>query len=177
MAADVIWKDSDDVVHRDSDIVWKNHIPILATIPPAMHKDLIDPYSDGAWLWLCQIIVPGYATIRIARNTEDVSYGGKDYDKFNLGIGEQIFSGDGSIPRITLQVFQDVNRVVEDIVNATEGALGATVKLIRVNEKFLDTPVIALEANYQNLAAQSDTEWVGYTKRKCYPTHSHNASH
>ena len=132
-------------------------------IPPVMHKDLIDPYSGGAWLWLCEIAVPGYATERIARNTEDVLYGGENFDKFNLQIGEQMFSGDGSVPRVTLRVFQDVNRVIEDMVNATEGALGAGVKLIRVCEKYLDTPVAALEADYENLAAESDSEWVTFT--------------
>lgn len=160
--ADVIWTDS-DTYFRDSDVVWTNHLPVYADIPPSMHQDLIDPYSGGAWLWLCQIIVPGYATTRIARNTEDVEYGEKNYDKFNIQIGEQIFSGDGSIPRVTLRVFQDVNRIIEDMVNETEGALGGQVKLIRVCEKYLDTPVAALEADYENLASESDSEWVTFT--------------
>jgi len=132
-------------------------------IPPVMHKDLIDPYSGGAWLWLAEIAVSGYSTERIARNTEDVPYGPDTFDKFNFQIGEQMFSGDGSIPRVTLKVFQDVNRKIEDIVNETEGALGAGIKLIKVCEKFLDTPIAALEADYENLAAESDSEWVTFT--------------
>lgn len=161
--ADVVWTDSDDVYFRDSDVVWKNHLPVYADIPPLMHKDLIDPYSGGAWLWLCQIIVPGYATARIARNTEDMSYGEKNYDKFNFQVSEQMFSGDGTIPRVTLRIFQDINHRIEDIVNETEGALGASFKLIRVNENFLDNPISALEADYDNLAAESDSEWITFT--------------
>jgi len=136
---------------------------IYVTMPPFMHKDLIDPYSGGAWLWLCEIAVSGYATQRIARNTEDVPFDGEDFEKFNLQIGEQMFSGDGSIPRVTLRVFQDVNRVIEDMVNETEGALGADIKLIKVCEKYLDYPVAALQADYENLAAESDSEWVTFT--------------
>jgi len=132
-------------------------------IPPLMHKDLIDPYSGGAWLWLCEVAVSGQDVQRIARNTEDVTYGFEEYEKFNLDVGQRVFSGDGSIPRVTLRVFQDVNRTIEDIINETEGALGAAVKLIRVNEKFLDTPVAALEADYANLAVQSDAEWITFT--------------
>lgn len=147
------------------------HTPYLVIpyieIPPFMQKDMIDPYGGGAWLWLVEIDVPGLPSgsvpTRIARNTEDVHYGEYDYDKFNLQIGEQIFSGDGSIPRVTLRIFQDINRRIEDIINETEGALGAAVKLIRVNEKFLDTPVAALEQNYSALAAESDSEWVTFT--------------
>ena len=140
-----------------------NIIVVYVSIPPFMEKDLIDPFASGAWLWLVQIAVPGQTTQRLARNTGDVNYGGDDFEKFNLQIGEQMFSSDGSIPRVTLKVFQDVNRKVEDIINATEGALGAAVELIRVNEKWLDSPVSALEADYDNLAAQSDSEWVTFT--------------
>jgi len=132
-------------------------------IPNFMQTDLIDPYSGGAWLWLIEIAVSGYDTRRIARNTADVRYGLNNYAKFNLQIGEQMFSGDGSIPRVTLQVSQDVNRIIEDIVNATEGALGASVKLIRVCEKYLETPIAALEADYDNLASESDSEHVTFT--------------
>lgn len=132
-------------------------------IPPLMEKDLIDPYAAGAWLWLVQIAIAGQDTVRIARNTEDIHYDGEDFDKFNLQIGEQIFSGDGSIPRVTLRVFQAISRVVEDLVNATEGALGAAVKLVRVNEHWLTSPVAALEFDYDNLASESDTEWVTFT--------------
>lgn len=132
-------------------------------IPPFMEKDLITPYSGGAWLWLAEIAVPGQNIVRIARNTEDISHVGKDYSKFNIQIGEQMFSGDGSIPRVTLRVFQDVNRIIQNIIDATEGALGAEVKLIKVCEKFLGYSVAALEADYENLASESDSEWVTFT--------------
>jgi len=162
MAIDLVWKDSDIVTH-DTDVVWKNHLAFYVDIPPVIHKDLIDPWASGAWLWLCQILVPGYATQKIARNTENITYGGRVHDKFNLQIGEQIFSGDGSIPRVTLKTFQDPTREIENIINKTEGALGAKVKLIRVNEKFLEMPVNALEADYNLLASQSDSEWCTIT--------------
>jgi len=136
---------------------------VYTDIPPFMEKDLIDPWASGAWLWLVQIAVPTKDTVRIARNTADVRYSGIDYEKFNLQIGEQVFSGDGSIPRVTLRAFQDISRKIETIINETEGALGATVKLIRVNEKFLDVPVNALEADYDLLASESDSEWCTIT--------------
>ncbi len=132
-------------------------------IPPFMDADLIDPFSGGAWLWLVEIAVPGETTQRIARNTADVRYDGTDFDKSNIQIGQQIFTGDGSIPRVTLKVMQDASRAIEGLINDTEGALGAAVKLIRVNERFLETPVSALEADYDNLAAESDSEWVTFT--------------
>lgn len=160
--ADILWKDSDKAF-VDSDVVWKHHLVAYADIPPAMHQDLIAPYSGGAWVWLCKITVPGRELKRLARNTEDVKYGEKDFDKANLQISKQTFAGDGSIPRITVKIFQDVNRTIEDLVNATEGALGAKISLLRVNEKFLDNPILALEADYENLVTESTSEWVTFT--------------
>jgi phage-related protein len=132
-------------------------------IPPFMVKDLITPYSGGAWLWLCEIAVSGYDTQYLARNTEDVKYGGKTYRKFNIDIGRQEFSGGGTIPRIQLRIGQDPDKVIEAVVNASEGAYGGTVKLIRVNEKYLNYKVDALEINYGMLVAESDAEWVYFT--------------
>ena len=74
-----------------------------------------------------------------------------------------MFSSDGSIPRVTLRTCQDISRKIENIINETEGALGGAVKLIKVNEKFLTSPVEALEADYDLLASESDSEWCTFT--------------
>lgn len=163
MAADVVWKDSDDVMHRDSDIVWKNHIPVYADIPPLMHKALIDPFSGGAWMWLCRILIPGYAAVRLARNTEDVTYGEKVYLKWNFDIGKQTFTGEGSVPRISIRVAQAPDKSLEKIINATKGGHHGTIKIMRVHEDFLDYEIKALEVNYGILNADSDWEWVYFT--------------
>jgi len=143
------------------------HEPTIITrftdIPPAMEETLIDPYFGGAWLWLCEVVMIGQDTIRIARNTDDVDYDRETFLKSNFKIGEQIFSGDGTIPRVTLRVAQDANRLMETLINDTEGALGANIKLIKVNENFLTTPVSALEYDYDALSSESDTEYVTLT--------------
>jgi len=138
------------------------YIAEAAEIPPLMHKDLIDLYSGGAWLWLCEISIPGYAAVPLARNRKDVIYGGKTFDKHNFDIGQQSFSGDGSVPQIQLRIAQDPDRTLEDKVNATQGACGGSVKLIRASEKFLDTAVEELEHTFDILTAGSDTEWVTF---------------
>lgn len=130
------------------------------TIPPFMLKDLIDPYSGGAWLWLVEIAIPGYDIVRIAKNTEDIIYGSVLFPKGNFDPGKQFFASDASIPRVQLRVAQDGTHVLEDIVNASKGGENGTVKLIRTCEKFLDIPVDALEADYDILTAGSDPIWV-----------------
>lgn len=138
-------------------------VQIYTEIPPFMQKDLIDPYSGGAWLWLFEISVPGYKTQRQARNTEDIIYGGTNFPKGNFEPPKQSFSGDSSIPQIALRVAQDPEHTLEDIVNATKGGADGTVKLIRTCEKFLDSPVAELEAEYDILTAGSDVKWVTFT--------------
>ena len=132
----------------------------MAEIPAAMHAALIDPYSGGAWLWLVEIAVTGYDTIKYARNTKNISYAGSVYLKNNFNIGLSSLSGDGSIPRITLQIVQDANHTLEDIINETQGAYGGTVKIIRAHEDFLSTSITSLEQTVDILTAQSDTDEV-----------------
>lgn len=160
--ADVAWTDS-DVLFHDWDVLWTNHVTIYADIQPLMHRDLIDPYSPGAWMWLCQIIIPGYDTIFLARNTEDVTYAENTYAKSNIEIDKQSFSGEGNIPRLLMRIAQDPDGSLENIVNATKGAHQGLVKLMRVHENYLDYEIKALETFYQILVGDSDWQWIYFT--------------
>jgi phage-related protein len=133
------------------------------TLPAGMKEDLILPNSGGAWMWLCEIVVPTKTTQYIARNTEDVTYAGQVYTKGNIDINGQVFNSDGSLPRVVIKVAHDLNRTIEQIVDETQGALGATVTLIKVGEKFLSAAVPALEIDYSSIAAESDAESVTFT--------------
>jgi len=134
-----------------------------AEMPPEMHAALIDPYAGGAWLWLVEISIPGYETIRLARNTEDVVYAGVVYEKSNFDIGLAPLTGDGSVPRIMLQVAQDADHTLEDKINATQGAGNGQVKIIRTHEDFLTTAIDALEQNVRILTSESDTERLTFS--------------
>jgi len=133
------------------------------SLPAGIKEDIVTPNTGSVWMWLCEVNVPNYDVIRKARNTKDVVYGNKAYIKHGIDIGKQVLSGDGSIPRVVLRISQDVNKTIETIINDTQGGLGTTVKLIKVNSEFLGTAIPALEANYDLLLAESDEEWVSFT--------------
>jgi len=135
----------------------------LTFMPPEMHAALIDPYSGGAWLWLAEINIPGYDVIRIACNGEDVVYAGNTFSKDNFDPGLTSLTGDGSISRTTLRIAQDKDHTFEDKINATQGASGGTVKLIRAHEDFLDESITELEQIYNILTGESDTTHVTFT--------------
>lgn len=132
-------------------------------LPAAMNQDVVTPNTGGMWMWLCEITVPNYSVIRKARNTANVEYAGETFDAHNIDVGKQTLTGDGSIPRIVLRVSQDVSKRIESIINDTQGALGTTVKLVKVNSDFLGTAIPALEADYDMLTVESDSEWVTFT--------------
>ena len=132
------------------------------SLPSALQEDLIKPNTGGAWMWLCEIAIPTKAIQYLAKNTEDVVYG-ETYTKANLEIGPQSFSSDGSIPRVTLRVFQDTLRTLEQLVEDVEGVVGTTVSIIKVGSQFLGTPIAALKADYSALSVESDSEWITFT--------------
>ena len=129
-------------------------------ITSLMQAVLIDPYSGGAWLWLVEILIPGYDIIRLACNTEDVVYAGNTYEKSNFEVGLQPLVSDGSVPQIMLRVAQSADHTLEDIINETQGGDGGSIKIIRTHEDFLTEFVEELEQEVNILTAESDTEHV-----------------
>ncbi|MBN1807176.1 MAG: hypothetical protein JW837_18160 [Sedimentisphaerales bacterium] len=129
----------------------------ITEMPPELHAALIDPYSGGAWLWLVEIKLPGYSVIRYARNTEDVTLAEVCYTKYNFNIGLAQQAGDGSIPRISLQIPHDSDHTLEDIINTARGGAGGTVKIIRAHEDFLDKFITELEEILSILTGGSDS--------------------
>jgi len=129
-------------------------------MPPEMHAALINPYSGGAWLWLTEIRIPGYSAILLARNPVDVIYAGQTFDADNLEIGMSPLIGDGSVPRTLVKVAQDGDYTLEDKINATKGAGGGSIKIIRAHEDFLDKFIVELEQTVRILTADSDISHV-----------------
>jgi len=146
------WKD-DFVIFKDTFVRWVSSTDVM---PPELHASLIDPYVGGAWIWLVEITIPGYATLYYAKNTEDVIYAGQTYTANNFIPGLASLTGDGSVPRIGLVVAQDGTYVLEDEINATEGGGGGTVKIIRTYENFFDIRVAELEQEVNILVGDSD---------------------
>jgi len=132
-------------------------------IPSFILETLLNPYSGEAWLWLAEIIVPNFDTVRIAKNTAKVIYDENTYPKSNFEVEKQKLSGDGSIPSLAFRVAHDEVHNLEAIMNASKGMKQGYVKLIRTCESFLDTPVQDFETIYSILTAGSDSEWIVFS--------------
>jgi phage-related protein len=132
------------------------------SLPEALNQDLIKPNQGNHWLWIAEFVVPGQPTRRIARNTDKVEYNGVEYPAANFNMGGQMVSSDGSIPTATIQV-TDLKSTFERMINETQGAVGGTVQVVKVNSDFLTTAIPALEYNYEILQAGSDSDTVTFT--------------
>jgi phage-related protein len=134
----------------------------LMSLPDALNQDLIKPNQGNHWLWIAEFVVPGQPTRRIARNTDKVEYNGVEYPAANFNMGGQMVSSDGSIPTATIQV-TDLKSTFERMINETQGAVGGTVQVVKVNSDFLTTAIPALEYNYEILQTGSDSDTVTFT--------------
>ena len=100
--------------------------------------------SDGVWLTLLKLEyegeTPGYSCL----NNTEVTWNGNTYSPaiFNLsGISE---NKDGEIPSISLSIY-DFQGTLLPLIEAYNGALGATVTIYLVHSKYLDNIVPELE--------------------------------
>jgi phage-related protein len=131
-------------------------------LPDAFKQSLLDPLSENTWMWLVNLAIPSETALRLARNNEDVTYDGDVYTAENLDVGARPIVSDGSIPTVTLRT-SALNATVYDLVQATNGAQSADVQLIKVNNDYLSTAIPALEADFENLAAKCDDDWIYFT--------------
>jgi len=161
----------EEVVFEDGDVTFEDGDVTFEDLPGGGFDGIIDNVmifnkvltdDDIAWFWNEGGGVEDLEEIDIARNTDDVTYDQTEYAKGNFDFSGQEFCGDGSIPRVTLRVSKLQNQL-EQIINATQGALGGQVKLLKVNNNYLNEPVPALEADYDVLCAASDEKTVTFT--------------
>ena len=120
--------------------------------------------STGAWLVLLEINSPTAPTVRLALNTEDITWpagGGDIYRAFSFKIGEIKEDGQGGLPTFTLSV-SNLDRVLESYVDASDGGKDNTLTLRVVHSDHLDQLQPELEETFDNLGCKVGTRWITY---------------
>jgi len=147
---------SADIVTTTQAAIWR----WLDFLPAELEESMIDPYSGGAYLWAVEIAIPGYDTDYLAKDKKDITYAENTYTANNLQVKLAALIADGSVPRDMVKVAQDPDHTLEDKINATEGAGGGTVRIIRIHENYLADHIVPLERNVRILVADSDTDFI-----------------
>jgi len=115
----------------------------MLSIPSAILQELHALSSTGSVLFLVSIPAQD---IYLARNTEDVIWNSKTYQKFWFELDGITIDSDGKLPEISISV-DNVNRLIQYYIEQADGFIGETLNLYIVNSNHLDvaTPIYQME--------------------------------
>ena len=116
----------------------------------------------GAFLNLVQIDITGESAIRLAQNTEDVSWDGETYSAWPMQLGEVQENLTGRTGTTTLKL-SNVTRALEPYLQDHAGCVGAVVTITVVHSDHLAEATPVLSDVFTVLDAQSDENWVAFT--------------
>lgn len=118
--------------------------------------------SDGAWIILLEIAIPTVETIYICRNTEDITWDGRNWIAFPFELDDLKEDSKGGVPELTLRV-SNVTRALQNYLEQIGGGVGSKVTFRVVHSEHLDilTPEIIEEFSIQHVTA--DKDWVVFT--------------
>ena len=117
--------------------------------------------QDDCYLILLEIIF-GATTLRIVRNTEDISWNSETWTAFPFTIGNIDEVGNSENPNVTIAV-SNINRTAQAYINAVRGGINANVNIRVVNSEHLSETTPLLEIPMTVLDTTSDEQNVTFT--------------
>jgi len=117
--------------------------------------------TTGVWVLLLDITLPDTSVIRLARNTEDVVFGGNTYTAFPFEIDANKSNAQGQIPSVALRV-SNVTRSLQPYIEQYNGAVGFSIRITVVNSSYLAENYTELQMTFDVLSCLSDSSWVTF---------------
>lgn len=148
----------------------------MLNLPLALRLEKNKLVSTAPWLVLLALTLPDASVIRLAKNNEDVTFGGNVYQAFAFDLGDVRSGGDGRIQGVTLKV-ANPGRVLQPDMEANDGLIGCAVSLMVVHADNLASDYTELTLAWDVLAAESDGDWITFTLgaenplRRRFPLH------
>lgn len=112
--------------------------------------------SSDPWLLLLEIIYPGEDSIRVAWNTEAVTWDGEVWQPYPFELGDMEETKEAEIPTVSLVIY-DIERRLIPIIDQYGGGIGAEVWVRVVHSAHLDNTTPEFEQNFENVEVQ-----IGY---------------
>lgn len=134
----------------------------MLNLPLALRIEKNKLVSTAPWLLLLAVTLPDTTVLRLARNTEDVTFGGNVYTAFAFELGDVRSGGDGRIQGVTLRV-ANPGRALQPYLEAYDGLIGCAVTLSVVHADNLASDYSELTLNYDVLAAEPKSDWITFT--------------
>lgn len=134
----------------------------MLTLPLALRLEKNKLVSTAPWLMLLAVTLPDASVLRLAKNTENVTFGGNTYTAFAFDLGDVRSGGDGRIQGVTLKV-ANPERMLQPYMEANDGLVGCAVTLAVVHADNLASDYTELTLSYDVLAAESGADWITFT--------------
>lgn len=134
----------------------------MLNLPLALRIEKNKLVSTAPWLLLLDVTLPDASHIRLARNTDDVVFGGETYTAFAFELDEVKTGGDGRIQGVGLRVANPA-RALQPYLEAHEGLIGCAVTVAVVHAANLAEDHTELMLSWEILAAQPDANWINFT--------------
>lgn len=134
----------------------------MLTLPLALRTAKNQLVGTAPWLLLLDVTLPDASHIRLARNTDDVTFDGQTYTAFAFELGELRNGGDGRIAGVSLRV-ANPQRALQPYLEAHAGLVGCAVQLMVVHAGNLAADHSELTLDWDVIAATSDADWINFT--------------
>ena len=132
-------------------------------LSPAAYLEKNKLASDGAWLILLQIDVEQLdETIRLVRNTEDITWNGYTWQAFPFEFDEISENSKGEIPQVQIRV-SNVRRQIEYYLEQADGGVGSVVTIRVVHSKHLDLTEPEVSLEFEVTGTKATSTWATFT--------------
>lgn len=134
----------------------------MLTLPLALCLEKNKLVATAPWLILLALELPDTTVLRLARNTQDVVFGGNTYTAFAFDLGDTSSGGDGTIQGVSLKV-ANPGRALQPYMEANNGLIGCILTLMVVHTDNLTSDYTELTLTYEVLTAVSVEDWITFT--------------
>ena len=118
--------------------------------------------STAPWLTLLAVTLPDTSVLRLAKNTEDVTFGGHLYSAWALDIGDARVSNDGKIPAVAVTVANPARQLTAAF-EANSGLVGCAVQIMVVHADNLTEDYTDLTLDLVVISATADDQVLAFT--------------
>ena len=124
-----------------------------------LEKNLLS--DAGAWIVLLQIDITGLDTIRVCRNTENITWDGETWIAFPFELDLIGETAKNEVPSVVVRV-GNASRAMQTYLEQGDGGIGATVVIRVVHSENLGEDA-AIELTYEVTKTESTSKWVTFT--------------
>jgi lambda family phage minor tail protein L len=121
-------------------------------------------FNNNVFITLLEVDLSQWdlGVVRVCDNTEDIVWNGYTWNAFPFELDIKQDTTKGDIPNLTIKV-SNVNRLFQQYVEKSNGAVGAKVTLRLVLSNNLDSTTPEIEEQFEVIGTQCDAYWITFT--------------